>query len=100
MGGMVEAGIAGMASRVLSGQLLDRSDAESLAAVAGDDLYDLFYWANKIRIRFVGRDVKFCAIVAAKRVGGRGDCKFWGPPQDYDAAVGGQSKLVGHQGLG
>ena len=56
MGGMVEARIAVMAQRVLSGELLDRSDAEHLAAVSGDDLYDLFYWANKIRIRFVGRE--------------------------------------------
>ena len=37
MGGMVEARIAGMAQRVLSGELLDRSDAEHLAAVSGDD---------------------------------------------------------------
>ena len=51
---MVEARIAGMAQRVLAGELLERPEAEQLALVVGDDLYDLFYWANKIRIRFVG----------------------------------------------
>jgi len=75
---MVEARIAGMAQRVLAGELLDRSDAEFLASVEGDDVYDLFYWANKIRIRLVGRDVKFCAIVAAKVGGCSEDCKFCG----------------------
>ena len=47
-----------------------------LAAAQGDDVYDLFYWANKIRIRFVGRDVKFCSIVAAKVGGCSEDCEF------------------------
>src|SRR5437868_6791985 len=96
---MVDARIAGMASRVLSGQLLDRSDAESLAAVAGDDLYDLFYWANKIRIRFVGREVKFCAIVAAKVGGCSEDCKFCAQSEHYHTAVGEQSKLTDQQVL-
>ena len=64
----MESHISRLAERVLSGGLLDRHDAEYLTRVAGDDLYDLFYWANRIRIRFVGRDVKFCAIVAAKDI--------------------------------
>src|ERR1051325_2745166 len=98
-GAMVEARIAGMASRVLSGQLLDRSDAEFLTTVGGDDLYDLFYWANKIRIRFVGRDVKFCAIVAAKAGGCSEDCKFCAQSEHYDTAVGAQSKLTDEQVL-
>ena len=50
--------------------------ASSSATVSGDDVYDLFYWANRIRIQFVGRDVKFCAIVAAKVGGCSEDCKF------------------------
>src|SRR6267143_315089 len=92
-GGMVEARIAGMARRVLSGESLQREDAEALARVGGDDLYDLFYWANKIRIRFVGRDVKFCAIVAAKVGGCSEDCKFCAQSEHYHTAVGEQSKL-------
>jgi biotin synthase len=65
----VQLRIARLAERVLAGERLDRSDARYLCGVGGDDIYDLFYWANKIRIRYMGRDVKFCAIVAAK-VGG------------------------------
>ena len=65
---------AELAQRVLSGHLLSRADAAGLTRIGGDDLYDLFYWANKIRIRFMGRDVKFCAIVAAKAGGCSEDC--------------------------
>src|SRR3954470_7242499 len=96
---MVEARIAGMAQRVLGGELLERGEAESLAAVGGDDLYDLFYWANKIRIRFVGREVKFCAIVAAKVGGCSEDCKFCAQSEHYHTAVGEQSKLTDQQVL-
>src|ERR1051325_6224969 len=99
MGGMVEARIAGMAHRVLGGELLDRNDAEYLTTVKGDDIYDLFYWANRIRIRFVGRDVKFCAIVAAKVGGCSEDCKFCAQSEHYHTAVGDQSKLTDQQVL-
>ncbi len=71
--------IANLARRVASGELLDRSDAESLVRVGGEDIYDLFYWANKIRVKFMGRDVKFSAIVAAKVGGCSEDCKFCVP---------------------
>src|SRR3954463_11247623 len=96
---MVEARIAGMAQRVLGGELLDRDDAEYLATVERDDLYDLFYWANKIRIRFVGREVKFCAIVAAKVGGCSEDCKFCAQSEHYHTAVGEQAKLTDQQVL-
>src|SRR5947208_2287962 len=99
MGGMVEARIAGMAQRVLSGQLLDRDDAEHLALVAGDDLYDLFYWANKIRIRFAGRDVKFCAIIAAKVGGCSEDCSFCAQSSHYNTAIKDQARLTDEQVL-
>ena len=68
--------VAELARKVLSGDPLDRPEGEFLATVSGDDVYDLFYWANRIRIQFVGRDVKFCAIVAAKVGGCSEDCKF------------------------
>ena len=69
---------------MLSGNLLTRTEAESLTRVGGDDIYDLFYWANKIRIHFMGRDVKFCAIVAAKVGGCSEDCKFCAQSEHHD----------------
>ncbi len=85
--------IAALADRVMRGELLDRHDAQSLVAVSGDDVYDLFYWANRIRIKFVGRDVRFCAIVAAKVGGCSEDCKFCAQSSHYETAVGGQKSL-------
>src|SRR5438067_3250254 len=88
-----------MAGRVLAGDLLDHEEAQYLTRVGGDDVYDLFYWANRIRIRFMGRDVKFCAIVAAKVGGCSEDCKFCAQSEHYQTAVGDQSKLTDQQVL-
>lgn len=91
--------IARMAEQVLSGVPLGRQDAEYLTRVGGDDLYDLFYWANRIRIKHVGRDVKFCAIVAAKVGGCSEDCKFCAQSAHYDAPSKDQSQLTDQQVL-
>jgi biotin synthase len=95
----VQAEIARLAGRVLAGGLLDRGDAEVLARVGGDDVYDLFYWANRIRTQFKGRDVKFCAIVAAKVGGCSEDCKFCAQSEHYDAPARQQSRLTDEQVL-
>ncbi|MEX0775736.1 MAG: biotin synthase BioB [Phycisphaeraceae bacterium] len=79
--------IAELAGHVLAGGLLDRDQARELARVAGDDLYDLFYWANKIRIRFVGRQVKFCSIVAAKVGACSEDCGYCTQSKYHDTHV-------------
>jgi len=68
--------IARLGQMVLSGHLLTRAEALELAQADGDHLYDLFYWANRIRIRFLGRQVKFCSIVAAKVGACSEDCGF------------------------
>ena len=89
----LQARIAQLAEKVLAGGLLDRGEAGYLATVGGDDIYDLFYWANRIRIRFMGRDVKFCAIVAAKVGGCSEDCKFCAQSEHYDGPAREQAKL-------
>ncbi|HTL31244.1 MAG TPA: biotin synthase BioB [Tepidisphaeraceae bacterium] len=91
--------IAALAQRVLAGQLLTRDDARTLARIEGDDVYDLFYWANKLRIRYMGRDVKFCAIVAAKVGGCSEDCKFCAQSEHHDGPAKDQSKLTDEQVL-
>lgn len=73
--------------RVLGGHLLSREEAREVAAVRGDDLYDLFYWANKIRIRFVGARVKFCSIVAAKVGSCSEDCGYCSQSKHHQTHV-------------
>ena len=68
--------IGRVAGDVLAGESITRDDARKLTDAQGDDLYDLFYWANKIRIRFVGRHVKFCSIAAGKVGNCSEDCSF------------------------
>ncbi|HTV48972.1 MAG TPA: biotin synthase BioB [Phycisphaerae bacterium] len=86
-----------IARQVLDGKLITRRQACELIAIDGDDVYDLFYWANKIRIQYKGRDVRFCAIVAAKAGGCSEDCKFCAQSSHYQTAVQGQSKLTDEQ---
>ena len=91
--------IARLAAHVLEGGRLDRDDAEYLTTAGGDDVYDLFYWANKIRIHYMGRDVKFCAIVAAKVGGCSEDCKFCAQSAHHDGPAKEQSQLADEQVL-
>ena len=91
--------VESLAQKALAGEMLTRADARSLIAVNDDDVYDLFYWANKIRIRFKGRDVRFCAIVAAKVGGCSEDCKFCAQSSHYQTTIQGQAKLTDQQVL-
>ncbi len=68
--------IAQLAGQVLGGGQISREEARELARTEGDALYDLYFWANKIRIKFVGRNVKFCSIVAAKVGNCSEDCGY------------------------
>jgi biotin synthase len=79
--------IAELASKVLEGRVLEREEAAQLTRVEGDELYDLFFWANKIRIRFVGRQVKFCSIVAGKVGACSEDCSFCSQSKHFDTGT-------------
>lgn len=93
----MNARITELAHKALAGALLDHADGRVLAAVDGDDIYDLFYWANRIRIARAGRPITFCAIVAAKLGGCSEDCKFCAQSSRYPTAVGDQSRLTDEQ---
>ena len=68
--------IAQMGRRVLDADSLGPAEALFLAGLEGDDLYDLFYWANRVRLKHFGRRVTFCSIAAAKVGACSEDCKF------------------------
>jgi biotin synthase len=79
--------IAELAHIVLAGGQLTRDQARDLTLAQGDELYDLFFWANKIRIQFVGRQVKFCSIVAAKVGACSEDCSYCSQSAKYKTHV-------------
>ncbi len=87
--------IADLAQAVLSGTDLSREQARSLAEVAGEDLYDLFYWSNKIRLRKVGTAVNCCSIVAGKAGACGQDCAFCSQSGHYRTHVDGMAVLDG-----
>ncbi len=72
---------------VLGGRVLTRSEAQELANVQGALLYDLFYWANRVRRAFVGERVRFCSIVAAKVGACSEDCSYCAQSKHYDTHV-------------
>lgn len=90
--------IAYLAAKVLQGDKLSRNEALSICGVCNEDLYDLFYWANKIRIKFAGSAVHCCSIVASK-VGACGeDCKFCSQAARYNTHVKGV-KFLGTESI-
>eukprot|EP00752_Nemacystus_decipiens_P015208 g13541.t1 len=72
---------------VLSGTPLTRDQARELTLLDGKDLYDLFFWANKIRTHYVGANAKFCSIVTGKVGGCSEDCSYCSQSKHYDTHV-------------
>ncbi len=55
---------------------IDRDIAISISKVTGDELFELFASANRIRARYRGRKVDLCSIVNAKSGACPEDCSF------------------------
>ncbi len=73
--------------QVLSGKPLSRDQARELTTLEGDALYDLMFWANKIRIANVGVNARFCSIVTGKVGGCSEDCSYCSQSKHYDTHV-------------
>ncbi len=79
--------IGELGRKVLGGGLLSREEARELARAQGELLYDLFYWANRIRLRFVGNTVKLCSIVAGRVGACSEDCGYCSQSKYYSTHV-------------
>ena len=58
------------------GQGIPLPAALELAQPDGVDVYDLMYWANRVRQQHKGKRVRFCAILSAKQGHCPEDCRF------------------------
>jgi len=65
-----------LALKAIEGDEVPARHFPILFRLSGSDLYDLFYWANKIRQTFKGNKISLCAIFAAKLGACPEDCKF------------------------
>ena len=77
--------LARIAENILDGSLIDRSEIEYLFSI-DDSLPDLLYWANQVRQKFFGNEVKICSIVPARLGGCNQDCKFCAQSARYSTA--------------
>ena len=68
--------ITAIAAKILDGGEATAQDARALAAVEGRGIYDLLYWANRIRERFCGDRIHLCSIVNARSGACSEDCIF------------------------
>jgi biotin synthase len=64
------------ARAVLDGQTLSAAQAEALVEVSGSAVFDLFYWAHRIRLAYVGEAVTWCSIVPGRVGACSEDCSF------------------------
>jgi len=77
--------IAQLAELCLAGHQLEPGQIETLLAEA-DELYDLLYWADRIRRRFFGNRIRLCCIVPGRLGGCSEDCKFCAQSARYATA--------------
>lgn len=92
MGNMTDL-ISSIAQEVLAGRPVSRRQGLELAGVSGADLHDLFYWANRIRLAFIGPNVLCCGIVAPKVGSCEQNCGFCSQSAHFHTHIHGSSIL-------
>src|SRR5579871_6222888 len=76
-----------LSRRIVDGGELTREEAHRLFCLEGEDLYDLFYAAHKVRRHFHGNRVTFCSILPTKFGNCSEDCKFCAQSAWYDTGI-------------
>ncbi len=68
--------IKNLEEKILKGGCISKEDAFCIADFSGNELFELFASANKIRNHFMGNTVGLCSIVNAKSGACPEDCSF------------------------
>ncbi len=76
-----------LARRVLAGGDVTRDEARALFALQGEEVYDLFYAAHKVRRHFHGNRVTFCSILPTKFGNCSEDCKFCAQSGHFETGI-------------
>ena len=99
MGVALNSFLAQVAEDILSGSCgADRDTAARLVeASVGEQVYDLFYWANRIRLARVGAQIRICAIVAGKLGLCSENCAFCGQSIHHPAGSSCESEILSHE---
>lgn len=75
------------AKRSLQNDTISPNDAFYLMQIEGDAVYDLFYWANQIRLKYFGHSIKICSVVSAKQGQCTEDCSFCSQSAHYHSGI-------------
>ena len=89
--------IASIAEDILRENKPDKNDIDILLAKNKEDVWDLLYWANKIREKNFGNKVKLCSIVPGRLGGCDQDCKFCAQSALYETTTGKAETLSNEQ---
>jgi biotin synthase len=76
-----------LSRRVIAGGDLTRDEADRFFRLEGEDLYDLFYTAHKVRRHFHGNRVTFCSILPTKFGNCSEDCKFCAQSGHFETGI-------------
>ena len=87
--------IARIAQTVLEKKSLDRTQARYLLQISPEQRYELFYWANQIRLARFGPEISLCAITSARTGRCGEDCRFCAQSARYPTAVQPRTAAVG-----
>lgn len=79
--------IKNIANQSLRNEPISREDAHYLMQIDSDEIYDVFYWANQIRLRYFGHSIKACSIVSAKQGRCTEDCSFCSQSARYHTGI-------------
>tara|TARA_B100001750_G_scaffold247272_1_gene272447 strand:- start:896 stop:2107 length:1212 start_codon:yes stop_codon:yes gene_type:complete len=85
--GQAAVDIALLGQRVMQGGAVTPEEARELLQVTGEDVWDLLYWAHKVRYHFHGKQVTFCSIVASKFGDCSEDCSFCAQSVHHEVQV-------------
>jgi biotin synthase len=86
-----------LARRVIEGGDVTREEARALFALDGEEVYDLFYAAHKVRRHFHGNRVTFCSILPTKFGNCSEDCAFCAQSGHFDTGITAHAMMDGEQ---
>jgi biotin synthase len=86
-----------LSRRVIAGGDLTRIEARSLFDLEGEEVYDLFYAAHKVRRHFHGNKVTFCSILPTKFGNCSEDCGFCAQSAHFDTDITPHAMMDGEQ---
>ncbi|MFQ5965602.1 MAG: biotin synthase BioB [Candidatus Scalinduaceae bacterium] len=79
--------IENIANRSIQGEKISYDDAYYLMCISGNEIYDLFYWANSIRYKSFKNVIRSCSIISVKQGRCSEDCKFCSQSVRYKTSI-------------